>query len=549
MKKIQSEREEFTDFVFSCVTAGQHIKIIDPFGPDTMEVAKNTAIRVEEETGADTKVLHYKITNRFESGAVLSEDTFLEAINSIMATDNIINTIIVLERIGYFLENDIELTQRTLDFLLQAKTRGNVVVFLCPSDVKAFPDGIEELTRKVIIPLPDSDELYNLVCAAEASLIDQYITGPSAEEKQKLKEGKVVVNISEGDKWKCAHALLGMPMIVSQDALRVSIRNNKGLSGKLPDILVKEKIVRLGSLGVAITMPTETLADLGGLDLLKSAAEMIANACTEVAREYNIKHPTTVLLGGVTGTGKTLAVQVLANTTNKPVVAFGSTRESYLGESEKKVKRILDVARRLNGICWIDEIEKQFGGDGGERTGGTSGQILQIMLTEFQNNANVARNPEQLKKKGCFLAVATSNNISALPVEFISRWEEVYALDLPNPTERREVFEIHLKKVGVNSSTVALTKLVAMTKGYTSREISVICSNAHSQAFNDMYKAGKKELAVTTKYLETEINNTASMSVTCPEQIKAQREWCIKNKAKRASTEEAEVVGLAAVKM
>jgi hypothetical protein len=98
-----------------------------------------------------------------------------------------------------------------------------------------------------------------------------------------------------------------------------------------------------------------------------------------------------------------------------------------------------EAIRLLEGlgscVLQLDEIEKGFGGVGGEMDGGSAQRSFGIFL-------------KWLSDRSCpVYVVATANNIRALPVEFTrkGRFDELYGVYLPTHAERQEIFGIHLR--------------------------------------------------------------------------------------------------------
>src|SRR5277367_6267321 len=109
----------------------------------------------------------------------------------------------------------------------------------------------------------------------------------------------------------------------------------------------------------------------------------------------------------------------------------GSLYDKFVGESEKRLHRALDLAEKLSPVVlWIDEIEKAFAsaGTSGDADAGLSQRLLATLLTWMQD-----------RESGVFLA-ATSNNISALPPEMLrkGRFDEIFFVDLPNTEIRAQ---------------------------------------------------------------------------------------------------------------
>src|SRR5258708_18859219 len=123
----------------------------------------------------------------------------------------------------------------------------------------------------------------------------------------------------------------------------------------------------------------------------------------------------------------------------------GALYDKYIGESEKKLQKALELAQKLAPmVLWIDEIEKAFAsaGSSGDADAGLSQRLLATLLTWMQD-----------RESGVFLA-ATSNNISALPPAMLRkrRFDEIFFVDLPNVAARSAPFSLPLKKRGRDAS-------------------------------------------------------------------------------------------------
>jgi SpoVK/Ycf46/Vps4 family AAA+-type ATPase len=181
----------------------------------------------------------------------------------------------------------------------------------------------------------------------------------------------------------------------------------------------------------------------------------------------------------------------------------------YIGESERNFKRAMATAERMAPIVlWIDELEKAFAASGGEEDGGVSQRILGSFLSWLQD------------RKGEVFVVATANDVSRLPPEFLrkGRFDEIFFVDLPNEEARRALFAVHLKKRKQDPARFDLGRLVEASAGFTGSEVEQAIVAGLYTAFS----AGK-ELA--TEILRDEIARTRPLSVTMGEKIEWLREW------------------------
>jgi SpoVK/Ycf46/Vps4 family AAA+-type ATPase len=161
-------------------------------------------------------------------------------------------------------------------------------------------------------------------------------------------------------------------------------------------------------------------------------------------------------------------------------------------------------------------LEKAFAA-GGSEDGGVSQRILGSFLTWMQD------------RTGDVFVVATANDISRLPAEFLrkGRFDEIFFVDLPDAATRAEIFRIHLKNRGQTSGLFDLESLSAATHGFSGSEIEAVVVSGLYSAFSG---AG----AITTESLLKEASGTVPLSVTRAEYVDELRTWA-KERARPAN--------------
>ena len=132
------------------------------------------------------------------------------------------------------------------------------------------------------------------------------------------------------------------------------------------------------------------------------------------------------------------------------------------------------------------------------------------------------------EKTAAVFVMATANNISLLPPEFLrkGRFDEIFFIDLPTVTERRTIFSLHIRARLLAGPALgdlpvddaSLDRLADLTEGYSGAEIEQSVISACFDAFD-----GRRPL--TALDLERAITNTVPLSVTQAEQIDALRAW------------------------
>ncbi|MBT3535862.1 MAG: AAA family ATPase [Rhodospirillaceae bacterium] len=274
---------------------------------------------------------------------------------------------------------------------------------------------------------------------------------------------------------------------------------------------------------------SETINDVGGLELLKDWLARRQLAFREDAQAYGLSAPKGIALIGIPGTGKSLSAKMVANLWHLPLIRLdiGAMFGGLVGESEENARTALRLAEAVAPcVLWIDELEKALStGDGDS---GTSMRVFGTLLSWMQD-----------KKKPVFI-VATANDITKLPPELLrrGRFDEIFFLDLPNPTERRAIFDVHLKKRGRDPENFDLGRLAAASGGYVGAEIEQAVIDAMYLAFSDEASPGRE---FTDDDIRTALERLVPMSRSQRERIDFLRTWVEDGRAASASLpEEAE---------
>jgi SpoVK/Ycf46/Vps4 family AAA+-type ATPase len=124
-------------------------------------------------------------------------------------------------------------------------------------------------------------------------------------------------------------------------------------------------------------------------------------------------------------------------------------------------------------------------------------------------------------KKAPVFVVATSNNIKSMPPELLraGRFDGVWFVSLPAVDERKQIFEIHLKKVKRDPSIFDLDKLSSKTENFSGAEIEQIIKNS-------LYRAYKNGLPdITTEVILEAASEIVPLYITAKEHLKEIYEW------------------------
>jgi AAA+ superfamily predicted ATPase len=111
---------------------------------------------------------------------------------------------------------------------------------------------------------------------------------------------------------------------------------------------------------------------------------------------------TVVLFAGPSGTGKTMAAEVLAQTLGLDLyrIDLASVVSKYIGETEKNLDRLFNAADQANGVLFFDEADALFGKrtevkDAHDRYANLETSYLLQKLEQYQGIAILASNLRQ----------------------------------------------------------------------------------------------------------------------------------------------------------
>jgi SpoVK/Ycf46/Vps4 family AAA+-type ATPase len=143
----------------------------------------------------------------------------------------------------------------------------------------------------------------------------------------------------------------------------------------------------------------------------------------------------------------------------------------------------------------------------------------------------------QDRKAPVFVA-ATCNNVSVLPPELIrkGRFDELFFVDLPNQSERKQIFAIQLSKRKRNPAEFQLDRVAAAARGYSGAEIESVVQTA-------LYAAYSQKQQLADQHLLEAIRATVPLSTTRAEEIQQLREWAAQ-RAVPASLPDAKAEGM-----
>lgn len=258
----------------------------------------------------------------------------------------------------------------------------------------------------VTLPQPHTAEKMDFICA----LHNRY---PNAKTEPVL-TGEVMANLSSGTPNRSLESIF-----LSSEKTGIPITSAAVFEKKQADVLAlsegtlqaidHERVKNIKMVGANIKKPMEIL-------------RRIANGL----KIGNKNIPRNIILAGSPSGGKTVLTLLAAAHANVPSFTLESSKNQYVGESERKSRLQLNLLRELGGLGLIDEIEMQLPMNRGMQSN-DSGVSQNIMgqLQSFLADTS-------LSGKVCL--VGTSNRPNAISEAMRQRWVIVPVL-MPLPTD------------------------------------------------------------------------------------------------------------------
>jgi AAA+ superfamily predicted ATPase len=347
------------------------------------------------------------------------------------------------------------------------KGRGNMIIFI--GYKYALPPELEKEVQVLDYSLPDA--------ASIAERLDYIIASANGARKARnMPDLEITEEIKEG----AVEAAKGMTHCEVENAFSMAFCCSKKFDSKFVETVFQEKIAQLKKGGLLTYMtPDISFDNVGGLNGLKTWLTTRKKSYSKEARAYNLPLPKGMLLASVPGTGKSLICKAIAKEFDCPLFALdiGSVFDSLVGNSEKNMREIIKTIESIGKcVILIDEIEKSLSNSAvsGSGDSGVSSRIFGTFLTWLNDRNNPA------------FIVATTNNHTLLPAALIrkGRFDQLFWLDLPTSDERKEIFNVVIKKYKRDPKDFSIKTLVNGSEGFTGAEIEEVFKDALYKAFD-----------------------------------------------------------------
>lgn len=408
------------------------------------------------------------------------------ALGRLMATD--MRGLIVFKDLAPFMDSP-QVARALREAYQDGRAKPDRVLFLLCAE-NSIPESLKKEVQLIEIAPPDETEINTIITTLLAD--NPSIVLPEAAQREVTLALK---GLTENE--------------ICCILLRACSRGETDKEHLLDEIFAEKKNVVKKSGFLEFSPPRWRVEDLGGLDRLKEWLHRREKMFSREALAAGVPIPKGLLMMGVSGCGKSLAVKTISSLWNIPMFRldmnlvfsglYGSPEEAF----HRALKTIESVAP---AVLWIDEIENALGLDeSGQRI---ASHIFSSFLTWMQ------------EKPPLIFIAATANKIQALPAEVLrkGRFDEVFFCDLPSAPEREDIFRIHLQRNGANLEEFDFKTLQILSEGWNGAEIEQAVISARTEAFYENRPFNLRDLSNV-------IGRIVPLSETMEQQIKSIRSW------------------------
>lgn len=235
----------------------------------------------------------------------------------------------------------------------------------------------------------------------------------------------------------------------------------------------KGKVIKMSFMNTALADCVVEELELYNLDDLVVSDE-IKNRIGRTILEYQerellkrngLQNRSRLLLGGPSGTGKTMTASVIANETGLPlfVVQLEKIVSRFLGSTSAKLAQVFEVISSVPGVYLFDE----FDAIGSERERDNEVGEMRRILNSFLKLI------EQPLKKS--IVIAATNDMKVLDKALFRRFDDVIQFSLPSHSE---ICILLRKKMGDKITQKGIDDLAGELEGCSQAVICSVCDDA-----------------------------------------------------------------------
>lgn len=240
--------------------------------------------------------------------------------------------------------------------------------------------------------------------------------------------------------------------------------------------------------------------DIAGLESAKSSLkEAVVYPFLRPDLFRGLREPVRgMLLFGPPGTGKTMLARAVATESHSTFfsISASSLTSKYLGESEKLVRALFAVAKKLSpSIVFVDEIDSIMGSRDNEGENESSRRIKNEFLIQWSSLSSAAAGNSNEEDDERVLVLAATNLPWSIDEAARRRFVRRQYIPLPEPETR----SAQLKKLlSYQKHTVTdedFLELLTLTEGFSGSDLTSLAKDA---AMGPLRELGEKLLSTPT---------------------------------------------------
>ena len=228
------------------------------------------------------------------------------------------------------------------------------------------------------------------------------------------------------------------------------------------------------------------LADVGGMEEVKERLEAAFLAPVrnpELGKLYGKSLRGGLLLYGPPGCGKTFIARALAGELEASFmpVSLADVLDMYIGQSERNIHEMFDVARRNKPcVIFLDEVDAIGQKRSQMRNSAARGAVNQL-LSEMDGIAN--------NNEGVFVLGATNHPWDVdVALRRPGRFDRTVLVLPPDAPAREAILRYYLRDRPI--ANIDTRKLTELTDGYSGADLAHLCDTAAEKALLDSASSG-----------------------------------------------------------
>jgi len=239
----------------------------------------------------------------------------------------------------------------------------------------------------------------------------------------------------------------------------------------------KKKMIDKLSDAIVVEKPNIKWSDVAGLDAAKEALKEAVILPIKFPHLFTGKRKPWrgILLFGPPGTGKSFLAKAVATEANNSTffsVSSSDLVSKWLGESEKLVKNLFEMAREQKpSIIFIDEVDS-LTSSRSDNESESARRIKTEFLVQMQGVGN---------DNDGILVLGATNIPWVLDAAIRRRFEKRIYIDLPDEHARAAMFKLNLGSTPHVLSEEDIRELGRRTEGYSGADISIVVRDALMQ--------------------------------------------------------------------